>query len=339
MNNTPSTRAALVSLVALAALCPALWSTADNHAQQVIFPGQAHPRVSAAIIAAYDHALKREYSEAHDLVIELGRQFPDNPAGPTGEMVLYQVMMLENDDYNYDSEFRDAARRCEPAAKRFADSAEENDWYYTLLGAAWGIQGIYFLRQDEYLTGGYYGLKGLYYMQTAADMNPRNWEARMGIGLYLYYRSAYARFIPIPWLDQREKGIAMIEEAGRNRPYLQEVSRIALCIIYMNEKDYERAKKIMDGLISERPYFPIFYQFGGRAMMESGDYAAARDYYQKMRQIDPGLYLPCYKLGECALAMGDREEARRWFEEFFEVLGDRESIYRKPAARRLKELG
>ncbi len=305
---------------------------------QVIFPGRAHPRVSRDIIRAYNHALEREYDKARQICLELGRSFPDNPAGPTGEMVLYQVMMLENDDFQFDERLWDAAERAESATRRFEKKADKTDWYYTLLGATYGIKGIYHLRRQEYLAGVYLGITALRYMKTAKEMNPENYEARMGIGLYLYYRSAYARLIPVPWLDKREEGIAEVKLAGEKRDYLNEVSRIALYYIYLNEKDYQQALSYMDGLIEERPGFPIFYQLAGRVLLEKGDYKKAYSYYDRMRRIDPSLYLPYFKLGECSMEAGKDGEARKWLEKFFQVLGDRESTHREPARKYLNRL-
>lgn len=313
-------------------------SAQELPSDQVIFPGQADPRVSAAIIAAYNHALKREYFSARALCLQMERDFPGDPSGATGEMVLYQVMMLENDDYEFDAEFSSAARKAEADSLKFFDAGSLNDWSYTLLGAAWGVQGIYYLRRDEYWDGLTCGARGLYYMQTAADRNPNNWEARMGIGLFLYYRSAYASLLHLPWFDQRKRGIAEVEMAGQKRKYLNEVSRIALYYIYMNEKDYDRARAYMDGLIAERPYFVIFYQLAGRAMIYKGDYLDAYNYYLKMQTLDPRLYIPYYKLGECALKMGKKAEAQKWFDQFLQVLGARQTPYRAKAQQYLREL-
>jgi len=298
---------------------------------QVVFPGQAPRAVSEGVLTAYDQTLSRKYNDALDTCREMGALLPESPAGPTGEMVIYQVMMLENEDYAWDSEFRDAADRAVSRAKVFAENAPRNDWYYTMLGAAWGIQGIYYLRQDEYLSGLYYGVRGLNHMQKAHEINPENWEAAMGVGLYLYYRSAYSRFIPLPWLDQREKGIELVRKAGENRPYLFEISQIALYYIYMNEEDYDRARSYITPLIEERPDFPVFHHFCGRAMLAKGDLDEAAQHYTDMHEVDADLYLPYYKLAVIRHRQGMDEEAREWLEGFFKTLGDRDSIYRDDA--------
>ena len=307
--------------------------------EQAIFPGQANPEISAGIINAYNHALNREYDQAREICLELGKKFPDNPAVPVGETVLYQVKMLENEDFELDADFKDAGERALSAASRFADQAPKNDWYYTLLGATWGIQGIYHLRQDDYLTGGYYGAKGLYYMQLAERMNPENYEARLGVGLYIYYRSAYSHYIPLPWLDQREAGIAMVREAGEKRPYLSEVSKIALFYIYLEEEDYDTATDWAVQLILARPDYPIFYHFAGWARLEAYDYSQGYIYYLKMHELDPSLYFPCYKLGRICMRMGQNDEANMWFDKFFQTLGDRDSVHKKRAQRYQKQLG
>ncbi len=335
---TARTTSILLALLLIMASCPT-YSLADGpEAKQEIFPGQAEPILSELIMKAFNLALKRDYDGAKAACLELGEALPQDPSGPTGEMVLYQVMMLENEDYELDAEFRDAAGRAEERSKVFVKKAEKNDWYYTLLGASWGIQGIYYLRQDEYFSGLYYGFRGLSYMRTAAEMSPDNWEAKMGIGVFLYYRSALASIFPAPWLDQRERGIEMVRRAGEEREYLDEVSRIALSYIYYNEKDYDKTASYMDDLISERPYFPIFYHLAGRAMMAKGDYQRAYDYYDAMRKTDPGLYLPYLRLADISEKMGNNGAAREWLDLFYQTLGKRKSSHLEEAADLKKKL-
>ena len=332
----------MVLIVCLAASAGAYAGEDPDHSdspeRNALFPGQLDPRISDAVLQAYDLTLTRRYDEALAVCEELSREFPKEPTGPAGLMVIRQVMMLENEDYRYDDEFQEAVERTNEVMAVFEKEAPKNDWYYTIMGAAWGIEGIYYLRKGEYLQGLFRGVRGLNYMRIAERRNPRNWEARMGIGLYLYYRSAYASFIPVDWLDRRAEGIAMVKSAGQNRAYLEEIGNIALFYIYTNEEDYDRAFKYIDALIEERPDFPIFYQFAGRALYEAGRFEEARQYYRRMSEVDPELYYPYFRLGECELALGNDAAARRQFVMFLETLGERESVHREPTENYLRKL-
>jgi tetratricopeptide (TPR) repeat protein len=312
--------------------------SAGSELRTDIFPGECSPEISYAILRAYDHALSREYDDARRICEDMEIRFPFHPAGSAGLMTLYQVMMLENDDYSYDEELKAAAVRNQAAIEKFLQTAPRNSWYYTLCGASWGIQGIYYLRQDEYWAAFIRGLRALRFINKAVEIDPENREARMGLGVYLYYRSAYSYFIPVFFPDRREEGIREVERAGEEREYLHEVSRIALYYIYLNEKDYDKSVAYMEALIAERPEFVVFYQLAGRAVFEKGDYEAAIRYYESIHEIDPSLYLPLFKLGQCYFKLGQDDKAKAYLERFLETARNPRGDYIKSARDYLHQI-
>jgi tetratricopeptide (TPR) repeat protein len=303
-----------------------------------IFPGECQPEISDAILRAYDLALARQYQDARRICERLERDYPDDPAGSAGLMVLFQVMMLENDDYAYDRELKAAAERNQAAINRFLEKATRNSWYYTLAGTSWGIQGIYYLRQDQYLMGFYRGYNGLRYLRVALKMNPDDWEARMGLGVFLYYSSAYTSFLPFIFPDRRAEGIREVEQAGKHRPYLSEVSRIALYYIYLNEHDYDRGLAVMRELLAERPQFVVYCQFAGRALIQKGDFQSALSYYRRIQEIDPSLYLPLFKLGECYFQLGEHGQAQAYLEKFLSQAKNPDPSYVTAAKSYLRQI-
>jgi tetratricopeptide (TPR) repeat protein len=305
----------IIVMIALALAFPALPARTAN-LRADIFPGECPPEISDAILRAYNFALNRKYEDARRICEQLERDYPDHPSGSTGLMVLYQVMMLENDDYAFDHQLKAAAERNQTAVNKYLKTAPKNSWYYTLVGTSWGIQGIYYLRQDQYLLGFYRGYNGLRYLRAALKINPDDWEARLGLGVFLYYSSAYTSYLPIFFPDRRSEGIREVEQAGEHRPYLSEVSRIALYYIYLNEHDFDRSLSVMQKLLAERPEFVVYYQFAGRALAQKGDYRAALSCYRRIQELDPALYLPLFKLGECYFKLGEYPEAKTYLEKF-----------------------
>ena len=187
-------------------------------------------------------------------------------------------------------------------------------WHYTLIGASLGIEGIYHLWRNDFIPAGIRGYGAIKFMRKALESDPQNWEARLGLGVYTYYRSVYAAKVPFlpDSVDKRELGIGEVKLAGRKRRYLDETSRIALCRIHLDGKRYGEAKKIAVGLINEYPGFLIFYLFGARAAFEAENFKEALPYYEKAYNIDPALPFAPYRMGVCHEKLKNAAEAARW---------------------------
>jgi len=283
--------------------------------REPIYPGQVPREVSDAILDARELVMRREYRQAERLLWKLTRSRPADPSGPTALMVVYQVRMLENEEFFLHGEMERVMEINRRALARFGEDAPRNTWYYTMSGASLGIRAVYHLWRDEYILSAIHGIRAIGYMRRAGEMNPRNWEARMGLGLYIYYRSVYAAKVPFlpASMDRREHGIREVRLAGRNRLYLYETSKIALCRIHMDGGRYEEARRISDELIDEFPHFLVFYLFSARSMYEAGNYARAAPYYRKAYRIDPGLPFAPYRLGRCYEELGRPGEAEKWY--------------------------
>lgn len=280
-----------------------------------IFPGQAPAIVSETILEARDLTISRKYAEAERLLWKLVKKLPDDPSGSAGLMVLYEIRMLENEEPFLDAEMRRAIEINRKAIEKYKKSAPENSWYYTLIGASLGIEGIYFLWQNHFMDAGIRGYAAIQSMQKAREIDSQNWEARLGLGVYSYYRSVYSAKVPFlaDAADSAEKGIAEVKLARQNRVYLDETARIALCRIYFDAKKYDAAEKLADGLIEDYPKFPAFYLFAARGLFEEGRYVDALPYYEKVYDIDPTLSFAPYRAGVCLEKTGRKNEAADWY--------------------------
>ena len=296
----------------------ALMTPAQENLQlpkEPIYPGQAPEEVSVAVFEARDMVIQRRYAEAERILWKFTRSHPDSPVGPTGLMVVYQVRMLENEEFFLDDEMRRVIELNRTALLKFRKVAPKNAWYFTLIGASLGIEGIYHLWRDDYVPAGLRGYAAIQNMGKALEADKLNWEARMGLGLYTYYRSVYALKVPFlpASVDRREEGIAEVKLAGEKRVYLDETARIALCRIYFDGHRYDESKKAADGLIKDYPSFLVSYLFAAKACFGAGKFAEAIPYYEKACQIDPSLTFAPYRLGVCFQNIGNKDMAAKWF--------------------------
>ncbi len=283
--------------------------------REPVYPGQAPADVSDTVLDARDLVMQRRYDEAERLLWKLTRSRPDDPTGPTALMVVLQIRMLENEENFLDAEMRRVIAINRSALEKFRQKAPRNAWYYTLVGASQGVEGIYHLWRDEYVPAGVRGYASIQSMKKALKVEPLNWEARLGLGVYMYYRSIYASKAPFlpDSMDRSKEGLREIELAGKKRLYLYETSRIALCRIHMDGKRWAEARKISDELIAQYPHFLIFYLFSARATFRAGNFRRALTYYEKAYRIDPSLPFAPYRMGVCNEKPGNLAEAARWF--------------------------
>jgi len=306
--------ASLIPIIAAIALMAPAQETLQLP-REPIYPGQAPEEVSEAVFNARDMVIQRRYAEAEQLLWKFTRSHPDSPVGPTALMVVYQVRMLENEEFFLADEMRRVIELNRTALLKFRKVAPKNAWYYTLIGASLGIEGIYHLWRDDYVPAGLRGYAAIQDMQKALEADKSNWEARMGLGLYTYYRSVYALKVPFlpASVDRREEGIAEVKLAGEKRAYLDETARIALCRIYFDGHRYDESKRVADGLIEDYPSFLVSYLFAAKACFGAGKFAEAISYYKKAYQIDPSLTFAPYRLGVCFQNIGRKDIAAKWF--------------------------
>jgi tetratricopeptide (TPR) repeat protein len=283
--------------------------------KEPIFPGQAPPEVTDLVLGARDLVIQRRYDEAEKALWIYTRAHPDNPVGPAALMTVLQIRMLENEEPFLDGEMRQVIGISRAALDTFRNRARRDNWYYSLLGASFGIEAVYYLWRDDYLSAGVVGWPAIQYLDKARKMDDRNWEARLGIGLYTYYRNAYAsKFLFVPMsANKREYGINEIKLAGQNRKYLDETARIALCRLYMDDRQSGKAKQVADDLINQYPSFLLFYLFAARSCFEAGNYRDAIHYYEKAYRLDSRLSFAPYRLGVCYSNLKNNREATKWY--------------------------
>jgi len=280
-----------------------------------IYPGMAPREVSDAVLEARELVIQRRYDEAEKLLWKLVEERPEDPVGATGLMVVYQVRMLENEEAFLDDEMQRVIELNNRALDRFRKNAPPNTWYYVLIGGSTGIEGIYHLWRDDYIPAGMKGFAAIQNMRKALDTDPDCWEARLGLGIFLYYRSAYASKAPFlpDSVDRREEGIREVGLGGKKRLYLDETARIALARIYFDAKQYDKSKEVADALIKQYPDFMVFHLFAARALFEASRFEEALPYYQTAYLIDLNLPFSAYRAGECLEEMGKMTEAVDWY--------------------------
>ncbi len=83
------------------------------------------------------------------------------------------------------------------------------------------------------------------------------------------------------------------------------VSRYARAIAYYRHPDLEKALRLIDGLIADRPDDPYFYELKGQMLFENGRAAVALGSYERAVQLLPSSSLLRSGLAQAQLEMND----------------------------------
>ena len=105
--------------------------------------------------------------------------------------------MLENFDFKYEKQYKILVFQTAKQQLEMASMTPGNDaWEAFLLGALLGVDGIHEMRKENWLTALGRGYDGIKQIEEAKRLAPDFIDARLGDGLWLYWRSLLAMNIP-----------------------------------------------------------------------------------------------------------------------------------------------
>jgi tetratricopeptide (TPR) repeat protein len=174
------------------------------------------------------------------------------------------------------------------ARERIAANPREAEGHFQL-GSALGLRASYIATVDSSAIGAFRVAREAYEEhEKALELDPRRKDAELIVGTYRYIVSTL--ILPLRWVayaagfgGDKERGIAMIEEAaaypGDNQPDAQ----TALILIYNREKRYDDALKHLAALREKYPRNRLFWLESGSTLLRAGRPADAE------RLLDRGL--------------------------------------------------
>jgi len=123
---------------------------------------------------------------------------------------LFWRFAFGNDDKLYEQLIAEADRAID-VAERFADANERDADALVCLGSLYGYKAFAHARQKSYFNAAWDGKKSYSYFTDAVELNPKTYDAYMGLGCYHYFAS----FAPkaLQWVIS----LLGVRNAARNR--------------------------------------------------------------------------------------------------------------------------
>jgi len=232
-------------------------------------------------------AHRGQFLEALEVLQEIKKLYPDEPAGYVFTAAAYQTLIDSYRNEKYKDKFE---QNIETAIQK-ADAKLKNsnpstlDYFYA--GASYGYRGIYRSFRGNWWGAFWDGGKGKKFMEKALELDSTLNDVYFALGSYHYWRSVKSKILW--WLpffgDQRKKGIEYTKVAISKGKFAKDEAKYALVRIYAEEKDYANVLIWADSVKKINPQDPYSRWFVGLAYIGLGKWEEAEKTYQELISI------------------------------------------------------
>lgn len=168
-----------------------------------------------------------------------------HPIGYLFVAVTLQSKMMDFETTQWEKTFLTHLKQARQAAETVLDKEPRNAWALFYLGSAYSYQAFYSSKQNHYMAAFRDAARGISALRKAVDIDSTLYDAYLGLGSYLFWRSQKTKSLTwLPFIkDERKKGIELIELSIQKGAYSRYAGINALVWIYIELKDYENALK------------------------------------------------------------------------------------------------
>jgi hypothetical protein len=219
--------------------------------------------------------LNTEYEKAIDRTRELINQYPREPLPRFLLTSIYMYMLRSYWDFPMDEKFGIYGREFEAAAaeaRRVCDEYPAQDaMVYYVRGMVLGEEGMVHLQKKEYVEAYFKGKAGVAALEKSLAMDPKNYDAYLGLGMFEYYCSKFSGLTKIlAWIvgfnGNSEKGIEYVTKAMNYGRYAEGPAKVFLAYVLIEfENKLDEGVKLASALRAQYPRNYIFIEYLVRA--------------------------------------------------------------------------
>lgn len=204
------------------------------------FEGDRH--VQELISRISDETLNSEYDKAIAKTYDLINRYPKEPFPRFLLTTIYMYILRSYWDFPADEQYAIYKRKFSIAAADAKKSCDEypvqNATIYFLRGMVLGTEGMVHLQDKEYLDSYSKGKSAVAALEKSLELDPANYDAYLGLGLFEYYCSKLTGAIRIlAWLigfsGNTEKGLEYVTKAMTHGKYSEASAKVFLAYAYI----------------------------------------------------------------------------------------------------------
>ena len=234
------------------------------------------------IINGVELGISENYDDALRQFSKLAESNPDDPGPHFFLATIWQSKMMDFETQIWQQEFERAIDQTLSLAKARLNQNQYslNDRFFH--ASALAYKSFQISRTGHYLKGLQLALKAVDGLDAVVAHDSSYFDAYLGIGSYLYWRSYLTRhFTWLPFFkDQRQRGIDFIKKAYAFGSISRWAALSNLAWIYIQEKQFEDAIECAQSGLEAFPNSRFFLWPLGDAQFHNSDFNKARKTYQ-----------------------------------------------------------
>ncbi len=246
-------------------------------------------RVQVGIDDIYNFEFERA-EKTFDEVIKLR---PEHPVGYFFRaMIQWERILCNFDDESQDEKLYDMLDGVVEMCEKRLDKDPNDVAALFFKGGAMGFRGRLRANRGKWLGAANDGMVALPLVRKAYELDPKNYDVLLGIGIYNYYASVIPDRYPIvkPVMiffpsGDRKKGLEQLREASLHAKYARvEATYFLMQNYFLYEKDFAKALELARKLHEKYPNNSLFHRYYGRCLVSMGYLGEANDVFVEIEK-------------------------------------------------------
>ncbi len=249
-------------------------------------PSFAAPQISATIDAAAAASLDRvfafDFDGAQAELRKIEAEDASHPFGPFGEAAVSwarYVYESQQADPELGKQFEKNVDRAVASAEAWIKGHPDDPNGYLVLGGAYGMRSRLAVIQNRFLRALVDGRRAIKATRQANKIDPKYYDAYLGIGMWEYYADVFPRFVKVLGNfflgGDRLAGIEHLKLAATKGHLVNVAAELLLIEVYTEDrfgaKNPKLALSMIESLRRRYPFSPVFHQIEQVCYYVAGD--------------------------------------------------------------------
>lgn len=248
---------------------------------------QSYPdtAVNSLMRSGIKEIANQNYTEASNDFLKLNKKYPGIPLGKiyiaaTEIAKAYDLGEESNSDF-----INNNLNKAEEQSKKLLETDETNVWYNYFVALCNGFKAYFDAINKNWFAAFSEGLSAKSDFEKCLKIDSNFYDAYIAIGAYDYWKSRKTEFLNwLPFMSDKEQvGINLINIAIKHSSYNNYSAISSLIWIYVDQRDYIKAKKTAEEGLKLFPDNRAF-KWGLARAYENIDKTIAIKYYQEVLQ-------------------------------------------------------